>query len=172
MVTAVSEELEFSELYQDSRMLVAAFRKINELMAICGVEDFGFQDLFKPDPQRLQRILSHVINFFRFVQQNCLEPFQNVANEAAGRKGRINELLNENEMLQDQIKQMRQRQKQEEPLIAKAQQYNEQLMEDLRALKNEQTTLQDNMQNAKDDKKTMINTLVRACLTHTVIRLG
>jgi kinetochore protein Nuf2 len=159
-VSAISEELEFSELHQDSRMLVAAFRKINELMAICGVEDFGFQDLFKPDPNRLVRILSHVINFFRFVQQNCLEPFQNVANQAQERKGRVNELLNENEMIQDQIKQLKQRQKQEEPLIAKAEQFTEKLMEDLRSLKGEQTTLQDNMQATKDDKKAMINQLV------------
>src|SRR5690606_13145980 len=100
------------------------------------------------------------INFFRFVQQNCLEPFQNVANQAQERKGRVSELLNENEIVQDQIKQLRQRQKQEEPLIAKAEQFTEKLMEDLRSLKGEQTTLQDNMQATKDDKKAMINQLV------------
>ncbi|RPA82698.1 hypothetical protein BJ508DRAFT_325165 [Ascobolus immersus RN42] len=159
VVIAVSEELEFSDLHQDSRMLVAAFRKINELMAIVGVDDFGFQDLFKPDPKRLVRILSHVINFYRFVQQTCLEPFQNVANQAQKRKERVDELLDNNDLLQGQIKDLRQQQKENEPLIAAAQQFNEQLMNKLRDLKGEQTTLQENLLSAKDNKKAMINTL-------------
>ena len=35
-------------------------------MAAGGVRDFGLKDVFKPEPQRLRRHLSAVVNFAKF----------------------------------------------------------------------------------------------------------
>ncbi|KAK3079323.1 hypothetical protein LTS18_005147, partial [Coniosporium uncinatum] len=50
----------------DTRDLMGFFVVLRRLVAECGIPDFTFADLYKPEYPRLRRIFSYIINFIRF----------------------------------------------------------------------------------------------------------
>jgi len=66
---AAVDELEFPELHEESVGTVAFLRALGKLMRASGVPDFCMRDVFKPEAQRLQRMLSAVINFAKFREE-------------------------------------------------------------------------------------------------------
>jgi kinetochore protein Nuf2 len=38
-------------------------------MIVVGIEDFSFRDLVKPEPARVRRIMSAIINFVKFREE-------------------------------------------------------------------------------------------------------
>jgi kinetochore protein Nuf2 len=71
------EILEHPEIHRDSTKLLSLFKLMLNLLPNIGIEDFGLQDLIKPDPGRyrryarfinndVHRILSGLINFIKF----------------------------------------------------------------------------------------------------------
>jgi len=103
IVEAASEDLDYKELLTDGMKLMAPYRKLLQLMDVCGVKDFGAHDLFRPDSQRTIRIFSHVINFFKFVEQNALPVFKEQNNLANNVKARVDQLIDENAQLEAEI---------------------------------------------------------------------
>lgn len=63
------EILEHPELHRDSLRLLALFKLMLNLLPNIGIEDFGLQDLIKPDAGRYRRCV-------------CLLPFKHPANNA------------------------------------------------------------------------------------------
>ncbi|CAH6722551.1 probable kinetochore protein Nuf2p [[Candida] jaroonii] len=52
---------------------IVLFRAANKLFQICGIDDFNLMDLMKPEPVRIRRILSAVVNFARFRETNSVD---------------------------------------------------------------------------------------------------
>ncbi|KAJ4289509.1 kinetochore-associated Ndc80 complex subunit nuf2 [Collariella sp. IMI 366227] len=50
----------------DTRNLMGFFVSLRRLMLHCGINDFSFTDLYRPTADRLNKILSYLINFVRF----------------------------------------------------------------------------------------------------------
>jgi kinetochore protein Nuf2 len=50
----------------DTRDLMGLFVMLRRLLNECSITDFSLNDLYKPTYQRLQKILSYIINFIRF----------------------------------------------------------------------------------------------------------
>lgn len=77
-VTDASGELaNGSELTNDDTAntmhLLVLFRAVDAMLETCGVYDFTLTDLVRPDPQRIRRILSAVINYARFREEHLKE---------------------------------------------------------------------------------------------------
>jgi len=57
---------QYPSLYEDASRFLCVFRTLQSLAAIVGISDFSIADIVKPDPKRLRRNLSALINFCRF----------------------------------------------------------------------------------------------------------
>jgi kinetochore protein Nuf2 len=64
--------LNYPELHEESIPEIATFRAVSKMTAICGMNDFSMRDLSEPDPKRLRRQLSGVINFAKFREERFM----------------------------------------------------------------------------------------------------
>ena len=62
-------QMEFPELHDESIPAVNLFIQVSKLLRTSGVRDFSMRDLAKPDPVRLRKHLSAVINFAKFREE-------------------------------------------------------------------------------------------------------
>lgn len=60
------DAFEFPELHDESIPSSNFLRHLSKLMVACGVKDFTWRDVFKPEPPRLRKNLSAIINFCKF----------------------------------------------------------------------------------------------------------
>lgn len=67
---AAGVSLEEMHIEEHHLMMFALQRKIHRFLVDCGIDDFSTLDRVKPDPQRIQRILSGVVNFARFREEH------------------------------------------------------------------------------------------------------
>lgn len=65
----VMEMLEYPDLHLDSISLVSFYRTILRLMVEVGIDDFSLKDIIRPEGPRLRIILSAVINFAKFREE-------------------------------------------------------------------------------------------------------
>ncbi|KAG7666604.1 putative kinetochore protein NUF2 [Nannochloris sp. 'desiccata'] len=68
-VFSAIDALEFPELHDESIPVLAFHKALSKLLTASGVKDFSFRDLYKPEPQRLRRNLSAIINFAKFREE-------------------------------------------------------------------------------------------------------
>jgi kinetochore protein Nuf2 len=72
-------------------------------MLTCGINDFMLTDIVKPDPSRLLKQLSGLINFFKF-RQDAVESMSQYLGEIDVLRESQDKLLNERAELLAQIK--------------------------------------------------------------------
>ncbi|GAX76844.1 hypothetical protein CEUSTIGMA_g4290.t1 [Chlamydomonas eustigma] len=65
-VFTAMDAFEYPELHDESIPCFNFFRQLSKLMLACGVKDFSWRDVFKPEPLRLKRNLSAIINFCKY----------------------------------------------------------------------------------------------------------
>lgn len=87
-------------------------------MAICGVNDYCMMDYTKPDPKRLMKQLSAVINFAKFKEER-LDMYHKITVPRDEHLDRLQQLTAENDQLRVQLEELReankaQRQEEEE----------------------------------------------------------
>lgn len=71
-LVATNEDSNTDDIAETMQTLVF-FRAANSLLQTCGVHDFRLMDLVRPEPQRIRRILSAVINYARFREEHLRE---------------------------------------------------------------------------------------------------
>jgi kinetochore protein Nuf2 len=64
--------LNYPELHEESIPELATFRAVSKMTSICGIHDFSMRDITDPDPKRLRRQLSGVINFAKFREERFM----------------------------------------------------------------------------------------------------
>ncbi|KAF8060492.1 kpr-2 [Scenedesmus sp. PABB004] len=69
---AAIDAFEYPELHDESIAARNFYRHLVKLMAACGVKDFGTKDIHKPEPARLRRHLSALINFAKFREEKLV----------------------------------------------------------------------------------------------------
>uniref|UniRef100_A0A383VHS0 Uncharacterized protein n=1 Tax=Tetradesmus obliquus TaxID=3088 RepID=A0A383VHS0_TETOB len=69
---AAIDAFEYPELHDESIAARNFFRHLAKLMSACGVKDFGMKDIHKPEPARLRRHLSAIINFAKFREEKLV----------------------------------------------------------------------------------------------------
>jgi DNA repair exonuclease SbcCD ATPase subunit len=155
--------VEYSEIYLDAISLVRFFRIIVRLMREVGIDDFGMRDLIRPEPQRLKIILSAVINFakFREEQLTIYEELNRKTEDIYAEKDR---LLARHQDLSTKISTWKRQLQDEEPRVQKIREHNNQMIQELRELKKEQTTLTDIIEELKAHRTNYSERLVPSIL--------
>ncbi|MEW5310121.1 MAG: hypothetical protein WDW38_001949 [Sanguina aurantia] len=77
-VFTAMDAFEFPELHDESISANNFFRQLSKLLGASGVKDFSWRDVFKPEPARLRRHLSAIINFAKFREEK-LAAYQQMA---------------------------------------------------------------------------------------------
>ncbi|KAF5102258.1 hypothetical protein D0Z00_000441 [Geotrichum galactomycetum] len=67
---AVGVSQEEMHIEEHHLIMFALQRKIHRFLLDCGIDDYSTLDRVKPDPQRIQRIMSGVVNFARFREEH------------------------------------------------------------------------------------------------------
>ncbi|KAG5519301.1 hypothetical protein PMAC_001926 [Pneumocystis sp. 'macacae'] len=150
-VRACHDELEHSEIYMDSLSLIIFYQKLVKLMTEVGIDDFSIRDLVKPEPIRVKKILSAVINFAKFREER-MPVFETHAQKADSYISRNQNLVFQNQNLSEQLKKLKIKQEDEVSLIKKSKEINIGLTNDLRELKKVQTTLTNEIDVLKREK--------------------
>lgn len=147
----VVETLEHPDLHIESISLIAFYRTISRLMLEVGIEDFSLRDLIKPEAPRLRVILSAVINFAKFREEQLavFEEFSRRADEAADRRAKLSK---RHEDLTNKIGSILAKHREEEPAVAAIKEEMARLVQNLKELKKEQVALSAALEDLKEKK--------------------
>ncbi|RUS27142.1 hypothetical protein BC938DRAFT_483658 [Jimgerdemannia flammicorona] len=158
-VQRVLEELEYPDLHADAVSLMTFLRQLRKLMRDVGVEDIGLRDVIKPEPARVRKIISAIINFAKFREERMgvFEQYTTKSDECTEQR---HLLLQKNQELIGRINAIKVQRADEEPAIKKAREFNGGMTTELRELKKRQQALAEDIEqlkkvkNAQTDKMT------------------
>ncbi|ODQ77089.1 hypothetical protein BABINDRAFT_163823 [Babjeviella inositovora NRRL Y-12698] len=155
------DDIEFVDESVESFNLILLQKIMFQFLSNCGFHDFNVLDLVHPDPQRLQRITSAVVNFARFREEHILdcEPFLTVSEENLERFRRAQE---ENVEIVNKINELEgklQPSKSKTTSIDKINEYNSRIENELKKLKKVQEMLTMEHANYKNEKINLLKKL-------------
>lgn len=156
---AVQDNLDYPEMQTDAHTVMSFYYSLRQLMAECGVEDFSYSDLNKPEYERLKRILSYLINFTRF-REGKTDIIDEVYQKSENDKEKIEQYYYENTELHNRIQTLRALRVKEEPLIKQAKDLRCELVADLEKLRKKQEALIIDLDNLKQARAVMSKSLV------------
>lgn len=147
----VVEMLDYPDLHLESISLVAFYRIISKLMLNVGIEDFSLKDLIRPEAPRLRLILSAVINFakFREEQLTIFEEFSRRSEELSDQQ---NKLSKRHEELTSRISSIKSKHNEEQLAAIKILEEISAMIQALRDLKKEQNLLTGSLEELKNQK--------------------
>ncbi|KAI9662707.1 MAG: kinetochore-associated Ndc80 complex subunit nuf2 [Alyxoria varia] len=129
---------QYSEIFSaDTRDLMGFYVVMRKLLMECGVQDFTFQDLFKPTRERLVRIFSFIINFIRF-RESHTSTIDEHFNKSERTKQRIGQLYHDNQALEDRLRILEGNRRSTEAAVAAKAAQKEELKKQLNGLKADQ----------------------------------
>lgn len=129
-------------------------------MVSIGLHDFTLQDLLRPQPGRMRAMISCMINFAKFREEQ-LASFEQLSRQSEEYAVQREELLKENQALLERINAIKLQRTEEEPYVMELKKETTMLASQLKDLKacgdginekvgkakQEKTDLQDNLQN-------------------------
>ncbi|WQF85567.1 Putative kinetochore protein Nuf2 [Colletotrichum destructivum] len=156
---AAAEDIcgEYSDVVPpDTRNLMGFYVSLRGLLAECGVQDFSFNDLYKPSYDRLVKIFSYLINFVRF-RESQTSVIDEHFNRAETTKSRIESLYSENQEMESRLVDMKRNRKAMEAQVREKTTRNEELKQRLLELRRNQERVAARLEDAKV-KKTELTT--------------
>lgn len=143
---------EFSDVIPpDTRNLMGFYVSLRRLLAECGVQDFSFNDLYKPTYDRLVKIFSYLINFVRF-RESQTSVIDEHFNKAESTKSRIETLYAENQENEGRLEEMKHNRKVMETQVREKNMRNEDLKKRLLELRRNQERVAARLEEAKQKK--------------------
>lgn len=143
-----------ADIQVDARMTLVLQRSIYRFMVDCGIDDFSIMDIVKPEPQRLRRLLSAVVNFARFREEHMgdcedlvqrseqnAENFRNLMGEHEDLLQKVSDLEQASENSQERVKEMEAHNTQVEGELRQLKKVQEQLTLEHGSYKQEKTRL-------------------------------
>ncbi|OHF00430.1 Nuf2 family protein [Colletotrichum orchidophilum] len=156
---AAAEDIcgEYSDIVPpDTRNLMGFYVSLRGLLAECGIQDFSFNDLYKPSHDRLVKIFSYLINFVRF-RESQTSVIDEHFNKAETTKSRIESLYLENQDMESRLVDMKRNRKAMEAQVREKTTRNEELKQRLLELRRNQERVAARLEDAKV-KKTELTT--------------
>lgn len=147
-----------SEEFEETLGLVALQRTLYQFFQDCGIYDFVLTDLTKPDPYRIRRLMSGVVNFARFREEHLDDNYQ-ILQENNLKFERFDTLSKENTNLNSDIERLEHK---NDDLKGKLDEMNEHNLEaeaKLKELKKVQESLTNEHFNYKSEKLRLIQSL-------------
>ncbi|KAF5520900.1 putative kinetochore protein NUF2 [Colletotrichum aenigma] len=158
---AATEDIcgEYSDVVPpDTRNLMGFYVSLRRLLAECGINDFSFNDLYKPSHDRLVKIFSYLINFVRF-RESQTSVIDDHFNKAETTKARIESLYSENQEMEVRIADMKRNRKAMEAQVREKTTRNEELKQRLLDLRRNQERVAARLEDAKVKKAELTATL-------------
>uniref|UniRef100_L2FKR1 Probable kinetochore protein NUF2 n=1 Tax=Colletotrichum fructicola (strain Nara gc5) TaxID=1213859 RepID=L2FKR1_COLFN len=152
---AAAEDIcgEYSDVVPpDTRNLMGFYVSLRRLLAECGINDFSFNDLYKPSHDRLVKIFSYLINFVRF-RESQTSVIDDHFNKAETTKARIESLYSENQEMEVRIADMKRNRKAMEAQVREKTTRNEELKQRLLDLRRNQERVAARLEDAKESQK-------------------
>lgn len=156
----------------EAAQLMAFHASLTQLMSECGLHNFSFTDMLRPEPERLRHVLSNVINFLRFRAAKTAKTDE-LMQRGYDTRDRIERLADENAQLAGRIAALKAQRAREEPAIAAARDVNRALTADLRGCKKKQIAVMRDTDSLKAERKALaakladvqflVQTAVRDC---------
>ncbi|KAF2651450.1 kinetochore protein nuf2 [Lophiostoma macrostomum CBS 122681] len=138
----------------DTRDLMGFFVVLKKLLQECGIQDFTFQDLYKPTHPRLVKIFSYMINFIRF-RESQTSVIDEHFNKAERTKLRIEQLFNDKQAKEMQLYELERNRVATQKLMAEREKRNNELKVQLRELQKGQEALAEKLETAKEEQKNL-----------------
>lgn len=135
----------------DTRDLMGFFMTLRRLLVECGINDFTFQDLYKPTHPRLVKIFSYIINFIRFRESHTPVIDENF-NKAEKTKLRIEHLYAENQEKQEHLESLQQNRKAAEQALKEKEKRTSELKQRLLDLKKGQERVAEKLDLARQEQ--------------------
>lgn len=156
----VLESLEFPDLHLDSIALVSFFRVIQKLMNEVGIDDFSIRDVIRPETARLKIILSAIINFakFREEQLSVFEEFNRRSDEAINLRATLSKRF---EDISKKTESILEKRRTEDALVKTARDESTKYIQTLKDLKKEQALLSSTLEQLKAEKNELSNRLAQ-----------
>jgi kinetochore protein Nuf2 len=135
----------------DTRNLMGFYVSLRKLLFECGIQDFTFNDLYKPTYERLVKIFSYLINFVRF-RESQTTVIDEHYNKAENTKSRIETLYNDNQEHEATLEELRHRRKVMEMQVKEKTMRNDELKKQLLELRRNQEKVATRLEDAKEKK--------------------
>jgi kinetochore protein Nuf2 len=153
----------------ETRNLMGFYVSLRRLLAECGVQDFSFQDLYKPTHERLVKIFSYIINFVRF-RESQTGVIDEHFNKAENTKVRIETLYLENQEMEARLEEAKRRKEANKSQVIEKQRRNEELKQRLLELKKGQERVTGRFESLKNKKKELTEVLEDKTATTVTLR--
>lgn len=142
----------------DTRNLMGFYVSLRKLLLHCGINDFSFNDLYKPSYERIVKLFSYLINFVRFreSQTGVIDEHINKADET---KSRIDTLYIENQDHEDRLEDLKHARQTKEAQVREKTARNEELKKQLLELRRKQEKVAARLDEAKQKKTDLTSTL-------------
>ncbi|CAG88207.2 DEHA2E15092p [Debaryomyces hansenii CBS767] len=158
-------QIEDDDDITSSVRLILLHRGAYEFFSICGVNDFTLMDIMRPEPQRIRRILSAVVNYARFREENSVE-CEKLVSISEGNLEQLKVVQNENSRLSNKINDLKYKIEANETdegnkkaTLKQITTYNSKLENELKKLKKNQEILTLEHSKYKDEKRRLIEKL-------------
>lgn len=135
----------------DTRNLLGFYVSLRKLLLECGINDFSFNDLYKPNHDRLVKIFSYLINFVRF-RESQTSVIDEHFNKAETTKSRIESLYGENQDMEGRLEDMKHNRRAMEAQVREKTARNEDLKKRLLELRRNQEKVAARLEEAKMKK--------------------
>ncbi|CAI5725010.1 unnamed protein product [Peronospora effusa] len=146
--------LSFPEIHAESIPELVFYRKAQQLLAACGVDDFGLRDVLHPTPKRVRRQLSALINFAKFREER-LAAFSDITGHTDEMLEKTKALREENAVLKRELDQLLEEQKAEEPARLQLQMEVTDLQKEINFLNRQQAVMHHEKDEKRDKRKEM-----------------
>lgn len=154
------QALEYPEIHMDAVQLLSFYKRVSRLMWEVGIEDFGLRDMVKPEAPRLRLLLSAIINFAKFREEQ-LGVWEELMRRGEEAEQELQRLAGREQDLRARIDSIRQQRQQEEPLVSAAKEQIGGLVSELRELKKVQTGLSSEMEEFKRRRQELTDNQAR-----------
>lgn len=139
--------------------LVTLFQHACEFYQMCGINDFTLMDIMKPEAPRIRRILSAVVNFARFREENSID-CEELVNVSENNLDRVKQIEAHNTEVSNNINDLQnQLSAKDKPNIQQINSYNVKLETELKRLKKIQELLTLEHSDYKQEKTRLIEKL-------------
>lgn len=154
----VLEEEETPEELEESLDIVSLQMILYKFLVDCGVYDFIITDITKPEPARLKRLLSAVVNFARFREEHLFDNEQIIQDNNV-KFEKHSELVAENKKFKDNINRLTDHNDRITSNLDELNEHNARVESELRSLKKIQESLTNEHMNYKTEKSRLIRAL-------------
>ncbi|KAI9144568.1 Nuf2 family-domain-containing protein [Paraphysoderma sedebokerense] len=152
----VMEVVEFPDIHMESVVLFNFAKHVLKLMTEVGIDDFSLRDVLKPEPPRVRRILSAVINFakFREEQMAIYDQYTQKSEEIVEQRQLLDQKHAE---MTEQLSNLQAQRASEEPAIKEATELNERLSNELQAKGKLQSDLVNEVEELKQQRNDLMD---------------